>query len=106
MFGFTTTSKYDAAVNKIYELRRACNAAVSTADTYQMKYRSLLDEYNNLVNRINKHGGESLFDKVQAPTEQFTAAEINTLISLCHPDKHSGKDSANRMTTKLLQLRK
>lgn len=39
-------------------------------------------------------------------TSQFTEDEIKTLITLCHPDKHGGKDSAHRMTQKLLQLRK
>lgn len=35
----------------------------------------------------------------------FSGDEINSLISLCHPDKHGGKDSAHRMTQRLLELR-
>jgi predicted XRE-type DNA-binding protein len=36
---------------------------------------------------------------------QFTQAELRTLIQLCHPDKHNGKQSAVAITQKLLQLR-
>lgn len=35
----------------------------------------------------------------------FTTDEIETLINLCHPDKHAGSERANRMTVRLLQLR-
>jgi hypothetical protein len=35
----------------------------------------------------------------------FDDKEIKTLLSLCHPDKHDGKESAVRMTQKLLELR-
>lgn len=36
----------------------------------------------------------------------FSGDEINSLINLCHPDKHGGKPSAHRMTQRLLELRK
>lgn len=36
----------------------------------------------------------------------FTQDEINTLISLCHPDKHRNSDRATVMTQRLLELRK
>ncbi len=36
----------------------------------------------------------------------FTPADIKTLISLCHPDKHGGSKAANEITAKLIQMRK
>lgn len=47
------------------------------------------------------------FSKYKRPTStQFNTAEIKTLLSLCHPDRHGGKESAKRITQKLLELRK
>lgn len=43
---------------------------------------------------------------IAASQSQFTKEEIRTLITLCHPDRHDGKDAAKRMTQKLLALRK
>lgn len=39
-------------------------------------------------------------------TQQFTREEIETLIRLCHPDKHGGSARANDMTVRLLAMRK
>lgn len=45
------------------------------------------------------------YGSVGATPKAFTSDEIKSLISLCHPDKHAGKDSAHRMTQRLLELR-
>ena len=37
--------------------------------------------------------------------KEFSGEELRTLISLCHPDRHGGKESAVRITQKLLALR-
>jgi len=71
------------------------------------EYLSLLKKWNALVDRINKHGGEAIFNR-PAQTKsvpQFNKDEIRALLQLVHPDKHDGKESAVRMTQKLLQLR-
>lgn len=36
----------------------------------------------------------------------FDETELKRLISLCHPDKHDGKQSAVEMTQKLIAMRK
>jgi hypothetical protein len=36
----------------------------------------------------------------------FSDSEIQTLIRLCHPDKHGNSDAANQMTAKLLSIRR
>jgi hypothetical protein len=70
------------------------------------EYRALLSQWNSLVARINKHGGEAIFDRPAKATPQFTDDEIRSLIQLCHPDRHNGKESAVRMTQKLTGMRK
>lgn len=35
----------------------------------------------------------------------FSEDELRTLINLCHPDRHGGKESAQRITARLLELR-
>lgn len=42
----------------------------------------------------------------QGSAGQFDDKEIKTLISLCHPDKHGGKESAVSITQKLLKMRR
>lgn len=76
---------------------------------YRDKYASLLDEFNKLVDVINKKGGKQFLDHGVLPQnlpDQFSQEEIRTLINLCHPDKHNGKESAVEITKKLLNLRK
>ena len=36
---------------------------------------------------------------------QFNKDQVQTLIMLCHPDKHGGKESATRMTQVLIKLK-
>lgn len=72
----------------------------------QENAQELLEE---LVEQINKKGGERFLYHAVLPEQvqlQFNQAEIRTLISLCHPDKHDGKQSATVITQKLLDMRK
>ena len=66
---------------------------------------TLTNEWNSLVKKINKKGGEDFLENAVIGDAAFSDAEIKTLISLCHPDKHGGKESAVRITQKLLKLR-
>lgn len=79
------------------------NEATRKAIKYQMEYLTLLREWNALVEEVNN--GQRV--RAVAPRNStFTPEEIETLVSLCHPDKHNGSERANKMTARLLQLRK
>lgn len=69
----------------------------------QVRYQILLNKWNDLVEIINSKGGEDFLHGEIRP--QFNNDEINTLINLCHPDKHNNKKSAVQITQKLLELR-
>lgn len=66
----------------------------------------LANKWSDLVDLINSKGGQNFLDNaVLNPKPQFSQEEIRKLISLCHPDKHDGKQMAVEMTQKLLQLK-
>ena len=91
---FTRTSKNDALVRDHIRL--------------ETKYNLLISEWNILVRRINARGGSDFLNS-DAPknTEQmFSEDELKKLLSLCHPDKHGGKKSANDITAKIISIRK
>jgi len=93
MFG--TQSSYDN------EVRRRIKAEID--------HDYLLSIYNALVRRINRLGGEEFLENAtlnKSKTIQFDKSDLNTLLNLCHPDKHNGKPSANNMTIKIIELRK
>ena len=68
---------------------------------WRVKYLVLLNKYNTLIDRINEKGGESFLN--QEPN--FNYEEIKTLISLCHPDRHQGKEAANKITQRLIDIK-
>lgn len=68
------------------------------------KYHSLVLRWNALVDLINARGGLDFLSGQSSP--QFTKDEINTLLRLCHPDKHGNSKTATAMTQKLLSLRR
>lgn len=78
-------------------------------EALQQRLNRKIEEWNELVAKINKKGGQAFLDfgvRIdQMPPAQFDADELKLLLQLCHPDKHGGKDSATRMTQKLLSLR-
>lgn len=93
-------SSYDALERQHYALVRAHNSLID-------RYNNLIDEWNELVRKINERGGQAFLDGT-APNQQnnqFSEAELRTLLSLCHPDKHGGKESATRITQKLIAMR-
>lgn len=67
------------------------------------RYTKLLEQWNEMVERINAKGGAQFLNST--PTKVFTKEEIKLLIKLCHPDKHGNSEEANRITSKLLRLR-
>ncbi len=89
---FVSSAKYDALARDALYVHH--------------EYQALLSRWNTLVGRINKHGGEAIFNRTEKKaTPQFNAEEIRSLIQLVHPDKHDGKESAVRLTQKLLKLK-
>lgn len=72
---------------------------------YQSLYSDLVRQYNTLVDRINRLGGEEFLQSTPQET-QFSPEELNKLLRLCHPDKHKGSAKATELTQKILKLRK
>lgn len=75
----------------------------------QLQLQLLTRQWNELVGKINKRGGEEFLDKAVLPSklpQQFTQDEIEAMIRLCHPDKHNNSTAATTATQKLLALRK
>ena len=87
-------SSYEALERQHYTLIRAHNNLID-------RYNNLVDEWNGLVQKINECGGQMSNQQ----NTQFTPDELRTLLSLCHPDKHGGKESATRITQKLIAMR-
>lgn len=84
----------------------------SERDSWRAQFLSLRVQWDELVVRINKKGGEDFLRHGSIyPTNptiavtQFTDAELKKLLMLCHPDKHDGKPLAVEMTQKLNALR-
>lgn len=89
---FVRQSKYDDV------LRRAIAA--------ESRFSTLQQEWNSLIKRINRKGGENFLRKATLrPAVPLNESEIVKLIQLCHPDKHDGKPMATEMTQKLLELK-
>lgn len=89
-------NSYDALERQHYALVRAHNSLIE-------RYNNLIDEWNGLVCQINERGGQTFLNGQQ--NNQFSKAELHILLSLCHPDKHGGKESATRITQKLIAMR-
>lgn len=93
---FVTQKRYDRL------LRQAAQVELARMEL-ESRYHQLAHKWNELVARVNS--GE-LVPKSAAANGTFSPGEIETLVRLCHPDKHGGSKSANDMTARLLALRK
>ncbi len=91
---------------QLEEANRAFDNTISSI-MYKSRYEQLLNEYNKLVKRINEKGGEQFLEKatLQPVGIQLSKEDLKSLIQLCHPDKHGGKESAVEMTKKLNVIR-
>lgn len=89
---FVRQSKYDTALRQV--------------TIAELRLSALQDQWNSLICRINKKGGEPFLRKATlTPAIPLNEGEIVKLIQLCHPDKHDGKPMATEMTQKLLELK-
>lgn len=68
-----------------------------------LRGQKLTNQYNDLARQFNTL--RALVDSGAMLKPEFTPTEIESLVRLCHPDKHNGSASANNMTAKLLTLR-
>ncbi len=76
-------------------------------EKYKVLFHKEQKDYISLALFIERHGGiENIEKNNNKQNKQFNNKEIDTLIRLCHPDKHNGKDSATEITQKLLEIRK
>lgn len=95
---FVSSKKHNALLAEAAKLR------LQLLDK-QLQYKALVDKWNELITDINEKGGQAFLDG-EVTNSEFSQEEIKTLIQLCHPDKHAGKESAKNITQKLLTLRK
>lgn len=84
---------------------------------YKKRFYTLLHEFNllriahaklvieNSLLRLGGHIAEN-FGKRQQVDIGFTEEDFRDIIKLCHPDKHGGSQLSQRVTTKLLLMRK
>ena len=87
---FVLKSTYDSLTRELFDSR--------------MAFSLLNDKWNNLVDRINKKGGEQFLS--QTPNGcQFNKEELKQILVLCHPDKHLGSDKATVVTKKINEMR-
>lgn len=97
---FVRRTKYLEMVEQYNLCVRALRACIEKRDRFQKDAQ----EWRRIAFRFN--AAYDALKAQQAPASQFTQAEIDQLIRLCHPDKHGGKESATAMTQKLMRLRK
>lgn len=127
MFGFKKNAKIEKLEKKVKELEEAIvyekwrankfrdEAYVATGQLHEvrkslavanMKIMDQMHRWNDLVELINSKGGQQFLDGPSAAESQFSEKDLKILIGLCHPDKHGGKESAHKMTQKLLEMRR
>lgn len=92
-----------------YSLQKAVearNIAFDIVAKERNNYRDLAEHWKkqaDLWERAYKFG--RTIKAEPTPSVSLSQAEIRQLISLCHPDRHGGKQAAVQMTQRLLQMR-
>lgn len=91
---FVTRSNYEKLNRELLQWKSAFITERTERNEITVEYNELMTRFNALKGLDNK---SSL---------QLEEADIKRLITLCHPDKHGGKQSAVEITQKLLSMRK
>lgn len=94
---FVSESRYNRLEAKYKNLVRVNNENVNG-------YNKLLEEWNELVEKINSKGGEEFINSPPSKP-QFSSDEIKKILVLCHPDKHDGSKLANDITAMLNKIK-
>lgn len=71
-------------------------------DSAVRSYNRLLREWNQMVELINKKGGQDFLNDGVVLSQN----DIKDLLTLCHPDKHQNSDTSVRVTKFLLGMRR
>lgn len=92
----------EALLKDLKKVERRASEHFHRLTHLEYENRHLRNKYNQMVREHNE-----MVDQFVAGTNgnPFTPEELKILIGLCHPDKHGGKESANKMTQKLLAMR-
>ena len=90
------------------DLEYKCSTLGHRNKDLQYKFHKLIDEWNDLVDDINRKGGQNFLNSTgrMMSNTQFTDQDLRRLLQLVHPDKHNNSAMAVDMTTKLNLLRK
>lgn len=94
--------------NKERELKLKVDLWVDRYNDIAVRHNKLVNKWDKLVKLINSKGGQQFLDHAtidDQQTSQFTKEDIQSLIRLCHPDKHNNSVAATRMTQLLLKMR-
>lgn len=71
-------------------------------DSAVRAYNRLLRQWNDIVELINKKGGQDFLNDGIV----FSQQDIKDLLTLCHPDKHQNSETSVRVTKFLLGMRR
>jgi hypothetical protein len=88
---FVRESRYNRLLTQYYDISH--------------KYKMLLSEWNALVSKINKKGGDDFLKHATIGGEsRFTDDELRSLRALIHPDRHDNKPVSHELTAKVNKL--
>ena len=107
MFGLVSKNTHDKTLKECERLARMVRSLEGERYESLLRNRKLMEEIeldNRLIARLNRLV-DSLKDKASESSGQFTQSELRSLILLCHPDRHNGKESAITLTQKLISMR-
>lgn len=92
--------------NKERELKNQLLRAATRYNDLVLKYNKLGKKWGDLVDTINQKGGQDFLDNATIGSKsQFSKSDIDSMIRLCHPDKHNNSTAATRITQMLLAMR-
>jgi hypothetical protein len=97
--------------NVIIQLQSKLRVQTNQLAAQEVEFRKLERKYTELrltALKIQAERDKLRHDLKRGATQQsttFTRDEFNSLLQLCHPDKHGGKESAVKMTQMLLSRR-
>jgi len=93
-------------VNVAYRHRReALENAVQDKEYWLEAYREQVADYARLKAVVKEEQLKFNWLLAERRTTQFSRQEITEMIKLCHPDKHSGSETAGEITKRLLEVR-
>jgi uncharacterized coiled-coil DUF342 family protein len=97
-----TVHQHSSVVDRYKKQFNHQKEELSKAARINEKVRTERDAYRELAYKYAREA-----DKVRNESRplQFNKEQLSTLIQLCHPDKHGGKESAVKVTQVLIAMR-